>query len=146
MALKKAISKAKVMFSANPTNSTTIVAFVLDGSPRRVAFAASQTDWWLDDGQDTRWFGRARSAGGGHDADPGQVKAPMDGEVTAVTVSAGDPVQAGTPLLVLEAMKIEHRLLAPRPGRISALHTAPGARVRVGDVLVDIDTEETADG
>jgi geranyl-CoA carboxylase alpha subunit len=122
------------------------VAFVLDGSPRRVAFAASQTAWWLDDGQDTRWFGRARSAGGGHDADPGQVKAPMDGEVTAVTVSAGDPVQAGTPLLVLEAMKIEHRLLAPRPGRISALHTAPGARVRVGDVLVDIDTEETADG
>jgi 3-methylcrotonyl-CoA carboxylase alpha subunit len=70
----------------------------------------------------------------------------MDGEVTAVTVSAGDPVEAGTPLLVLEAMKIEHRLLAPCAGRVNALHTAPGARVRVGTVLVDIDPEEIADG
>ncbi len=67
----------------------------------------------------------------------------MDGEVTSVTTAAGETVEKGDPLLVLEAMKIEHRLLAPCGGRVTAVHAAPGARVRVGSLLVAIGPEET---
>jgi acetyl/propionyl-CoA carboxylase alpha subunit len=118
------------------------IAFVLDGAPRRVAFEASPGGWWLDDGMDVRWFSRSRMPRANSGDLSGQIRAPMDGEVTAVTVARGDAVEAGAPLLVLEAMKIEHRLLAPCSGRVTSVHAARGARVRVGSVLLDIDPDE----
>ena len=67
----------------------------------------------------------------------------MDGEVTAVAVAQGDRVEAGDLLVVLEAMKIEHRLRAPVAGRIAVLHAAQGGRCSLGAELVQIDPEDS---
>jgi biotin carboxyl carrier protein len=69
----------------------------------------------------------------------GRVKAPIPGQITQVMVSEGEEVELGQPLLVLEAMKMENEIRAPRSGRVKELKILPGQRVMLDDVLVDID-------
>jgi 3-methylcrotonyl-CoA carboxylase alpha subunit len=69
----------------------------------------------------------------------GHLMAPMSGTVVAVMVKAGDSVEKGTSLIVLEAMKMEHTIAAPSAGVISAVHFAVGDRVAEGADLVDVD-------
>ena len=120
------------------------LTFELDGTPQRVAWAPTVEGWWLDDGSGVHGIMRAAaSEPGAGTADPGQIRAPMDGEVTAVAVAQGDRVEAGDLLVVLEAMKIEHRLRAPVAGRIAVLHAAQGDRCSLGAELVQIDPEDS---
>ena len=74
----------------------------------------------------------------------GALRAPMNGAVTQVLVSVGDPVKRGQPLLVLEAMKMEHSILAPVDGFIETLAVAKGAQVATRDPLVVITAELAA--
>ncbi|NEW70531.1 acetyl/propionyl/methylcrotonyl-CoA carboxylase subunit alpha [Streptomyces rhizosphaericus] len=68
--------------------------------------------------------------------EPGSLLAPMPGTVVRVAeVAVGDRVEAGQPLLWLEAMKMEHRVTAPAAGVLTALHAAPGRQVEVGALL-----------
>ncbi len=76
----------------------------------------------------------AATAGG-----DGKVVAPMPGRVLTLDVSTGQTVAVGDRLLVLEAMKMEHRLVAKVPGKVSAIHIAEGDQVGDGAVLVEID-------
>lgn len=71
----------------------------------------------------------------------GSQLAPMPGSVVRVEVSAGDRVDQGQVLVVLEAMKMEHRIIAGAPGVVSAVEVAPGTQVSAGDVLVVVDEE-----
>jgi propionyl-CoA carboxylase alpha chain len=68
---------------------------------------------------------------------PGSLLAPMPGTVVRVAegLAVGAPVQAGEPLLWLEAMKMEHRISAPVSGTLSALHAVLGQQVTVGSLL-----------
>ncbi|MGW2691013.1 ATP-binding protein [Streptomyces sp. NPDC001296] len=68
---------------------------------------------------------------------PGSLLAPMPGTVVRVAqnLTVGSPVQAGEPLLWLEAMKMEHRITAPVSGTLKALHATPGRQVEVGTLL-----------
>lgn len=68
----------------------------------------------------------------------GRVKAPIPGLITRVMVSEGQEVAAGQPLLVLEAMKMENEILAPRSGVVQSLNASPGRAVNLGEVLVEI--------
>ncbi|KUN91296.1 acetyl/propionyl/methylcrotonyl-CoA carboxylase subunit alpha [Streptomyces caeruleatus] len=67
----------------------------------------------------------------------GSLLAPMPGTVVRVAdgLTEGAAVQAGQPLLWLEAMKMEHKVLAPSTGTLSALHVVPGQQVTVGSLL-----------
>ena len=78
---------------------------------------------------------RAATAEPGGD---GRVLAPMPGRVLALDVGVGAAVEVGDRLLVLEAMKMEHRLVAKVAGIISAVHVAEGDQVGDGTVLVEI--------
>ncbi|GAA3821834.1 ATP-binding protein [Streptomyces chiangmaiensis] len=68
---------------------------------------------------------------------PGSLLAPMPGTVVRVAegLTVGAAVQAGQPLLWLEAMKMEHKITAPVTGTLSALHAGPGRQVEVGALL-----------
>src|SRR5699024_5294736 len=59
---------------------------------------------------------------GGEGGSDGKVRSSMNGRVVAIQVAVGDKVEAGQPLLVLEAMKMEHVHTAPVPGEIVEIH------------------------
>ncbi|MFJ7325997.1 biotin carboxylase N-terminal domain-containing protein [Streptomyces cyaneofuscatus] len=69
--------------------------------------------------------------------DPGSLLAPMPGTVVRLAegLAPGVAVEAGQPLIWLEAMKMEHRILAPASGTLTALHATPGDQVEVGALL-----------
>ncbi|MCP1328667.1 acetyl-CoA carboxylase biotin carboxyl carrier protein subunit, partial [Halomonas sp. 707D4] len=62
--------------------------------------------------------------------------APMHGTVVALLVEPGAPVEKGTPLMVMEAMKMEHTLSAPADGIVEQFRFAAGDSVGQGDVLL----------
>jgi acetyl/propionyl-CoA carboxylase alpha subunit len=64
------------------------------------------------------------------------VSAPLSGTIGVISVEAGQAVEAGDLLLVLEAMKMEHRVTAPSKGAVSELHVETGQVVSEGDELV----------
>ncbi|OEC34788.1 3-methylcrotonyl-CoA carboxylase alpha subunit [Pseudomonas cuatrocienegasensis] len=68
----------------------------------------------------------------------GGLTAPMNGSIVRVLVEAGQPVEAGTALVVLEAMKMEHSIRAPHAGTVKALYCGEGEMVSEGAVLVEL--------
>jgi acetyl-CoA carboxylase biotin carboxylase subunit len=72
------------------------------------------------------------------DAGDGAIRAPMPGKVTQVSVKAGDTVAKGQPLLVLEAMKMEHALTAPFDGKVEEVGASLGGQVTEGTVLAKL--------
>ena len=68
----------------------------------------------------------------------GVVAAPMPGKIVNVLVAVGDAVEAGHPLVVLEAMKMETTLRAEVAGTVAAVSASPGAMVEAGAALVEI--------
>jgi 3-methylcrotonyl-CoA carboxylase alpha subunit len=83
---------------------------------------------------------RAASAGAG----AALIEAPMPGLVKAVFAKAGDAVKAGDRLAILEAMKMEHSLLAARDGVVAEVLTEAGAQVEAGAALIRLEDEEEA--
>jgi len=71
--------------------------------------------------------------------EPGHVTASMPGTIIDVLVAVGDTVEAGTPVLITEAMKMETEIQAPIAGRITAVHVAKGDTVNPDETLVEID-------
>lgn len=64
------------------------------------------------------------------------VKSPMPGTILDVKVKAGDAVKAGQCVCVLEAMKMENEIPAPKDGTVAQVVASKGATVEAGDVLV----------
>jgi biotin carboxyl carrier protein len=69
----------------------------------------------------------------------GLITSPMNGRVLKVLVSEGDVIAAGTPLVVVEAMKMENEILASRDGKVARLFVTPGETVESGAKLVEIE-------
>ena len=76
----------------------------------------------------------------------GHLTAPMSGTIVAVLVKAGDSVIRGAPLLILEAMKMEHTITAPDAGTVSAVHYRQGDQVSEGADLIDVDASDADTG
>jgi len=69
----------------------------------------------------------------------GGLTAPMNGSIVRVLVEAGQAVEAGTALVVLEAMKMEHSIRAPHAGTVKALYCSEGELVAEGTALVELE-------
>lgn len=114
-----------------------------DGTRRwRVAVASNaEFDWVFVDGQvarldaATKDAGRKRSRGRG---DAG-VMSPMPATVVAINATPGQAVSQGDTLIVLEAMKMELPIKAPRNGVIKAVHVAKGDLVQPGVNLLEFE-------
>jgi 3-methylcrotonyl-CoA carboxylase alpha subunit len=81
-------------------------------------------------------------AGASNDEHHGGLVAPMPGVVLEVMVSSGDSVEAGQTLMILEAMKMEHRIVAAEDGTVTAVHYNAGDRVEQGTNLLDVESAE----
>jgi len=134
---------------------------MVDGQPLQVAVSCvdgpEQLEWIMIEGRsheivvdrDLRWL---RSHGRRHRLEvrdleasvtrpasgDGRIKAPIPGMITRVLVAAGDRVEAGQPTIVLEAMKMENEIRAPRSGIVSRLDISQGQAVALHAVLAEI--------
>ena len=121
-------------------DSRSMVSACVDGRPVSARCVHDgNAAWWQSEGfelalHDLRLAAPASAAS----AKAGSLRAPMHGRVTQVHALPGASVQAGTLLLVMEAMKMEHQVHAPFAGTVSALHTSVGEQVAARQLLVDI--------
>jgi biotin carboxyl carrier protein len=79
-----------------------------------------------------------RGAGAASQGGPVEVRAIIPGRIVAVAVRPGDAVEAGQQILVVEAMKMQNELRAPREGSVERVGVAVGDTIEVGDLLVVI--------
>ena len=113
----------------------------MDIDSRRLAFAVDRHgDTWLVHGErgGVELREQPRYPVPGLDDRGGDLLAPMPGTVLATEVSAGDTVTRGQLLLILEAMKMEHRITAPRDGAIGEVCVSVGEQVENGQLLVTL--------
>ncbi|MEW6688742.1 MAG: biotin carboxylase N-terminal domain-containing protein [Pseudomonadota bacterium] len=75
----------------------------------------------------------------GAQAKDGRLTAPMNGRVVAVNAKAGERIEAGRPIVVLEAMKMEHGLSLDFSSRVKTVHVVTGAQVAPGHLLVEFE-------
>ena len=83
--------------------------------------------------------GHAQSPGGTWDEDGTLCHSPVMGLVIKVNVEPGQAVEAGALILVLEAMKMETNVTAPRAGTVKNVHVKPGDPVKVNQLLVEFE-------
>jgi biotin carboxyl carrier protein len=86
----------------------------------------------------TRRLGRRNEGAQGGGSGPLRVVAPMPGKIVRVLVSTGDAVQAGQPLIVIEAMKMENELRATGAGTVTDVQVSDGQSVEAGALLAVI--------
>ena len=87
------------------------------------------------------WRDPIAHAGEG-EVDAGRLTAPMPGKIIALLVAAGERVARGAPLLIMEAMKMEHTISAPADGTVSELLYAVGDQVDEGAQLLTLSVGE----
>jgi biotin carboxyl carrier protein len=116
------------------------------GRIHRVAAARGREGIWISLGGRSAFHPdpKRHSAGPGSAAIHDEIRAPMTGKVVAVHVQVGEAVAEGALLAILEAMKMEYRLVAPRAGQVEAVHCRAGELVDLGQPLVTL-TERMPD-
>ena len=72
----------------------------------------------------------------------GELDAPMPGKIVAILVGTGDRVEKDVPLLILEAMKMEHTIRAPARGRVARILCRVGEQVGAGAELIEFEVSE----
>ena len=115
------------------------ITVTVDGRPRRVAIVRSGGGAWVSlDGVVRKIEPESAATSVAPAAAERDVRAPMTGRVVKVATTVGAAVKAREPLVVLEAMKMEYRLSAPRDGVVESVSCAEGERVDLGRVLVTL--------
>lgn len=120
-----------------------VYSILVDGTSHEVRVDAGQVtvgnrrfDFEIDD---PRQWKRSGEAAGAHGR--AAILAPMPGKVVRVLVAVGDLVEAGAGIVVVEAMKMQNELKAPRAGRVAAIQAKENDSVVAGAVLAVIDSE-----
>ena len=100
-------------------------------------------DWWIHlNGKVHKLTISEQGAGGA--SNDGGMTAPMPGKILEVLCKVGDKVSEGDSLIVMEAMKMEHRILATSSGIITNLHFSVGEQVDAGASLAEIEEIENS--
>ena len=118
-----------------------VLELLIDGERVTAYVSADGAKRWVTVKGQTMVLTKSTSAkrrGAGHDQGAGLV-APMPGLVRSVNVAEGEAVSKGQTLLVLEAMKMEIRIQAPRDGSVKKLLVQPGQTVEREQVLIEIE-------
>ncbi len=112
-----------------------VLDLTIEGSPPQLGVVASGTRTYVHvESERSRIAGRA--AGGGATAKSRDVKAPMPGRVIKVFVAEGDSVEAGQPVVIVEAMKMENEVKAKGPGVVAKVMVQVGANVEANATMI----------
>ena len=119
------------------------IALELDGRSSSFTVTARSSDWLIHGpGGQIELMEMPRFPELDRGGVSGGLTAPMPGKVIATNVSVGDEVEAGTLLLILEAMKMELRVTAPTDGIFSELKVQEGDQVANGELLIVLSQPE----
>ncbi len=142
----RSLGRARLVPYAHSGPYGSEVAVTVGGVTQRYAVARDRDALWLgalwhEEGGHTWRITRAEpgrdSEAAGHAGD-GVVRSPMPGTVLVVKAAEGDRVTAGQPLLIVEAMKMEHTLTAPVDGVLAELRARPGQSVELDAILAKV--------
>ncbi len=104
-----------------------------------VSFYRDGSDLWVHHNDLGTWFIKGSSDQRvSADLLSDEIVSPMPGAVISIQVAIGDQVKVGDPLMIIEAMKMEHVVRARRAGRVAQCHVALGASVKVGQLLLEV--------
>lgn len=107
----------------------------------KIAHVAKVSDtWWIHYDGHTFQLEMVEPGSSGLN-DEANLTAPMPGKVLEVFVNEGDEVTEGQTLMILEAMKMEHKIVANHDGIITALNFSAGDQVEQGNELLEISSE-----
>lgn len=116
---------------------------LMDGQRVTAYISSDHTKRWVTvNGQTfvlTKPAAGARQGGHGYHHAPGELTAPMPGQIRLVNVSEGDGVTKGQTLMVLEAMKMEIRIHAPQDGMVRKLFVKQGQTVEREQILIEVE-------
>ena len=132
---------SKITVMINGTAQTVPARITDDPWPPRIVFSRLDDGALIvtDRGQPFHIAHFRNDGGTHHSAHDGDILSPMPGKIIAVEVATGDAVTKGQKLLTLEAMKMEHSLVAPFDGTVAELNAVAGAQVQVEALLARID-------
>jgi 3-methylcrotonyl-CoA carboxylase alpha subunit len=122
-----------------------VLSLRIDGRALRVEVIASLDAWTVHDGGRRLSVAAAPLHEHAHQATEGgtdRIAAPMPGRVVVARVQAGDAVSSGQEVMVIEAMKMELSLKAPRDGVVAEVRAATGDSVEADTVLVTLEAGE----
>ncbi len=108
-----------------------------EGRQVRVAIKKTPKGTWVGWPGGSAFIEEERAFAKGQAKDDG-IRAPMTGKVVEVKVEAGDEVEEGQVVVVLEAMKMEYRLAAPKAGVVESVDCSADELVDLGQVLVSL--------
>jgi acetyl/propionyl-CoA carboxylase alpha subunit len=120
------------------------IDFEHDGKRTRLAVVRTAGGVWVGWPGGAKLFAPERSAGTAAGPAREEVRAPMTGRIVRIAVAQGDPVAEDDLLVILEAMKMEYRLTAPRAGTVEAIRCREGDLVDLGATLVRLKAPEPA--
>ena len=118
------------------------ISLLFAGKPITLYWAEAEEKKWVSQNGCTYLIEKPAPCGShiaGGQAVADVVRAPMPAQVRSVMCREGDEVEKGEPVLLLEAMKMEIRITAPRTGRIQRLNVAEGQSVEKDQVLLELE-------
>lgn len=124
-----------------------ILHFTSDGVTASVTFAREGADLYFNFtgiASHVRDLSHAAVMKAGDAGSDGKLRASMNGRVVSVLARAGDTVAAGAPVIVLEAMKMQHVHAAPVSGKLTTLNAAEGDQLTTGFVIAEIAAAQDA--
>ncbi|EID55316.1 acetyl-CoA carboxylase biotin carboxylase subunit [Saccharomonospora xinjiangensis] len=134
-----------VSVSASREGADLVVRVAGERRAYRRAEAPDGAVWYAREGRAVAVSERPNLlASHGESVEAGPVTSPMPGTVLVVKVAPGDAVKAGAPLLVVEAMKMEHTITAPVDGVVTQLNVRAGQQVALDEPLALVTPEEGA--
>ena len=123
------------------------MALSVDGHRQRLTVLSDDgLIWWVHSDGGTwqlDWISPLPSGGRQTEESAGSLRAPMPGQVISVNIENGQYVMKGDILLVIEAMKMEHRITAPYTGRVAALYFTVGQSVHQGVKLLELQASDS---
>lgn len=108
-----------------------------DGTSKFAHSAKVGDVWWIHFDGHIFCIEKSEAGSSNSDSDEGMT-APMPGKILEVKVADGESVESGQLLLIMEAMKMEHRIQAPKAGEVLTVNFAEGDRVDMGATLVEL--------